>query len=39
MFNKDFISKCDLLKNKANQLLSNYISLTEYLVKKHNSKK
>ena len=36
---KDFISKCDLLKNKANQLLSNYISLTEYLVKKHNSKK
>ena len=29
---ENLISKCNVLKNKANNILSNYISLTEYLI-------
>lgn len=29
---KNLITKCNLLKNKANKILSNYISLTEYII-------
>ena len=34
---KNLITKCNLLKSKANNILSNYISLTEYII--NNSKK
>ena len=30
---KNLVTKCNLLKNKANKILSNYISLTEYIIK------
>ena len=35
---KNLIKKCNLLKTKANNILANYISLTEYVIKNSNQK-
>ena len=36
---KNLIKKCNLLKTKANNILANYISLTEYIIKTTKNKK
>ena len=35
---KNLIKKCNLLKTKTNNILANYISLTEYIIKNSKNK-